>query len=142
MKVYNNTQLTPSFRGGTWRMLRHYLTNELPNITKFGNSSSTKKYTETMCHYTLMECVNLNRRSCTRIRTLIGHQNSPIKIKRDIASSDVRKTTMSGTRENKIPFKWLTITTAVYIALIVATTRNNNDKDIIGEFKLLKWQRF
>lgn len=31
--------------------------------------------------------------------------------------------------------------TAAYIALIVATTRNNNDKDIIGEFKLLKWQR-
>lgn len=31
--------------------------------------------------------------------------------------------------------------TAAYIALIAATTRNKNDKDIIGEFKLLKWQR-
>lgn len=38
-------------------------------------------------------------------------------------------------------YKLLTIMTAAYIALIVATTRNNNDKDIIGEFKLLKWQR-
>lgn len=40
-----------------------------------------------------------------------------------------------------LPFKWLTIMTAAYMALIVATTRKINDKDIIGEFKLLKWQR-
>lgn len=95
-----------------------------------------------MRHYTLMECVNLTQ--VVEHEPRIGAKSwSQFWYRRHSIVRCTKKYYNEQKAKTKVSFlyKWLTIMTAAYIALIVATTRNNNDKDIIGEFKLLKWQR-